>query len=185
MQQRTSSTFRLKRKALILVGAGIGALLILVVLFFPGRIDLSPGDMRGIQDRFRHLERRIARLEDTKERIVFLQKQERAIKKRIAGSDRGEVSLEERLEDLSARVDRLEKTLAAGASRTGALSKTSREPLPLPGGRYHVVQSGDSLSKIAQHYGISVDELCRLNSMTPNQIIYPGQRLLVAPEGTQ
>jgi len=47
-------------------------------------------------------------------------------------------------------------------------------------GKYHVVQSGDSLSKIAQQYGISVDELCRMNNMKKTDTIHPGQKLLVA-----
>ncbi len=47
-------------------------------------------------------------------------------------------------------------------------------------GQYHVVQSGDSLSKIGQQYGISVDELCRMNNMKKTDTIHPGQKLLVA-----
>jgi ATP-dependent protease ClpP protease subunit len=43
----------------------------------------------------------------------------------------------------------------------------------------------DIYSRLLKDRIIFVGELCRLNSMTPNQVIYPGQRLLVAPEGTQ
>jgi uncharacterized protein (UPF0335 family) len=184
MQREAYPPHTSKRKALILVGVGIGALLILVALFSRGRIDLSQGDMRAIQGRFRQLERRIDRLEDTKERIIFLQKQERAIKQRIAGHNGGG-PLTEQLEALNERVEHLEKTLAAGSSRTVAQSQDTREPLAVPGGRYHVVQSGDTLYVIAQRYGISVEQLCRLNNMTLNQVIYPGERLMVAPAASQ
>ena len=47
-------------------------------------------------------------------------------------------------------------------------------------GTYHVVRSGDTLSKISNQYGISVDELCRLNNMKKNDTIHPGQKLLVS-----
>jgi lipid-binding SYLF domain-containing protein len=47
-------------------------------------------------------------------------------------------------------------------------------------GQYHVVRSGDTLSKISTQYGVSVDELCRLNNMKKTDTIHPGQRLLVA-----
>ena len=43
---------------------------------------------------------------------------------------------------------------------------------------YYIVRSGDMLSKIGQHYSISVDELCRLNKLGENDFIYPGQKFL-------
>jgi LysM repeat protein len=48
-------------------------------------------------------------------------------------------------------------------------------------GRYHVVRRGDSLSKIAKRYDITVRELSRLNRITPKTLIRPGQKLLVSP----
>jgi RND family efflux transporter MFP subunit len=51
--------------------------------------------------------------------------------------------------------------------------------------RYHEVQRGESLYLIAQKYGISVDELCRLNDINPRQVIRPGQKLLVSSEKPQ
>jgi lipid-binding SYLF domain-containing protein len=46
-------------------------------------------------------------------------------------------------------------------------------------GTYYVVQSGDTLSGISRKYGISVDELCRLNKIDKNDPIYPGQKIVV------
>jgi len=54
-------------------------------------------------------------------------------------------------------------------------------PFSLDKGRFHEVRPEDSLYRIAQQYGISVEELCRLNHITPNQVIDIGQKLLVAP----
>ncbi|MBW1997896.1 MAG: LysM peptidoglycan-binding domain-containing protein [Deltaproteobacteria bacterium] len=44
---------------------------------------------------------------------------------------------------------------------------------------YHVVRRGETLSGISNRYGISVEEICRLNGISPRDIIRPGQRLLV------
>jgi len=48
--------------------------------------------------------------------------------------------------------------------------------------RYHTVRQGDTLSGIAEKYGVSIGELCRLNDITPKTVIRPGQELLVASD---
>jgi len=47
--------------------------------------------------------------------------------------------------------------------------------------RFHEVRPGESLYGIGKHYGISVDSILRLNNLSPNQPIHPGQKLLVSP----
>ncbi len=47
------------------------------------------------------------------------------------------------------------------------------------GPRVHVVRSGETLSKLAARYGVSVDALQRVNRLDVRSTIHPGQRLLV------
>ncbi|MBF0412228.1 MAG: transglycosylase SLT domain-containing protein [Desulfamplus sp.] len=47
--------------------------------------------------------------------------------------------------------------------------------------RYHIVKNGESLTGIAQSYGLSFDALLRLNNFTSKSVIHPGQRLIVRP----
>ena len=49
---------------------------------------------------------------------------------------------------------------------------------------YHEVVKGETLYRISIKYGISVDELKRLNNLKNNQPIYPKQKLIVAPVST-
>ena len=46
---------------------------------------------------------------------------------------------------------------------------------------YHVVRPGENLFRIGLKYNITLDGMCRLNNLTSNQPIQPGQRLLVSP----
>jgi LysM repeat protein len=73
---------------------------------------------------------------------------------------------------------------AGSAELRAALVKATqtgqKEASAKSNGQYHTVEPGDTLYKIAQEYGTSVDELCRLNQITPDQIIYPGQKIRVA-----
>ena len=68
------------------------------------------------------------------------------------------------------------------ATGRSALSGASSAD-PTEGGRYHVVRSGDSLSKIASQHNTSVAELQRLNGLSDPNMIREGQRLLVSGAG--
>lgn len=48
--------------------------------------------------------------------------------------------------------------------------------------KVHEVQPGETLWNIAQRYGMSVDEIVRLNRLNPSDAIYPGQKILVKPD---
>lgn len=43
----------------------------------------------------------------------------------------------------------------------------------------HVVQRGETLFRIAQNYGVTVNELIRINSLTDPSLIYVGQQLII------
>ena len=45
--------------------------------------------------------------------------------------------------------------------------------------KYHIVKSGDTLSKIAAIYGTSYQEIARLNKLQNPILIYVGQRLRI------
>ena len=47
--------------------------------------------------------------------------------------------------------------------------------------RYHVIKKGENLYRISLRYGLSVPELCHVNGINPQDVIKPGQKLLVAP----
>ncbi len=48
--------------------------------------------------------------------------------------------------------------------------------------KYHTVQKGETLPKIGKKYGITVDELRKLNNLSKGQSIRIGQKLLVSAE---
>lgn len=175
--------FKPQRKTLILGGAGILLLIILIALFSGGDSKLSTGDLTSIQVRVDQLENRLKRLEGIEARIASLEKQEKGLPQSMA--DRSGKSLTQRLDKLTHRIDQLEKTMASAPAKTEASYPIQRRPFPLDKGRYHEVRPGETLYRIALQYGISVDELCRLNNVTPEQVIHPGQKLLVAPESNQ
>ncbi len=57
--------------------------------------------------------------------------------------------------------------------------KTNSTPSTPSAKRYHTVRPGESLWSIAQKYKTTPETLRRLNNLSPNQIIHPGQKLLI------
>ncbi|MEK6194550.1 MAG: YSC84-related protein, partial [Deltaproteobacteria bacterium] len=64
---------------------------------------------------------------------------------------------------------------------TQAVPATQKEQVSHTKERYYEVHQGDTLYRIAKQHGISVDDLCRLNTITKTDTIHPGQKLMVAP----
>jgi LysM repeat protein len=71
-------------------------------------------------------------------------------------------------------------TMAAPAPQYTAIAS----PTPGPDGRIiYIVQEGDTLWRISAITGVSLDELRRLNNLTAEDIIQPGERLLLGLGG--
>jgi LysM repeat protein len=72
---------------------------------------------------------------------------------------------------------------AAGGAKKAEMAPKKAEAkkaaAPEGGGKYYVVQPGDSLSKIAKKHGTTVDELVKLNDIKDPKLIHPGQKLIL------
>ncbi|MBI1954229.1 MAG: M23 family metallopeptidase [Proteobacteria bacterium] len=64
-------------------------------------------------------------------------------------------------------------------SRGGPPADVIEDKKPSP---YHIVARGESVSLIAKRYGMSKDELVRLNQMKPPYQIFVGQKLIIIPK---
>ena len=53
---------------------------------------------------------------------------------------------------------------------------------PAPAKRYHEVKKGETITSIAKRYGMSAEELRRINNLSPKAILSVGQKLVVTPE---
>jgi uncharacterized membrane protein len=182
---RAPSYLKATRKAVILGAIGVCIVIIVIVFFSRNDDERFAGKQPAIQARLNQLERRITQLESMQERISYLEQREKRLSRDIANYDRAGGPFIERLDTLSERVKRLEKTSITVTSKTATPLTSQRGIFSLTEGGYHVVKAGDTLYWIAQHYGTSVEKLCRLNKISSDQVIHPGQKLLVAPDITQ
>ncbi|TET93297.1 MAG: LysM domain-containing protein [Desulfobacteraceae bacterium] len=181
-RHRAFLDFKSQRKILILGGVGIFLLIVLIAIFSRGGDKLSKKDLTSFKVRLDLLEKRLTRFEGVELRVASLEKKEKKLEQSVAEVGRSKILLAQRYNKLIQRLDRLQKGTTLAPAKTKGSIATQRKPPPLRKKRYHEVRSGETLYRIAQKYRISVDELCRLNNITKNQVIQPGQKLLIAPE---
>ena len=135
--------------------------ILLVLLLFLGCSNEVPTkDLNSIKSRLEQAEKRLTDVEEIGQKVT---------------------RLESRLKKLDLSIEKLERLVASKAKARTTQKKLISQSEKV----YHVIREGEILSRIANRYNISVEELCRLNHITPKTVIRPGQKLLIAPSSQQ
>lgn len=87
------------------------------------------------------------------------------------------ISIAKDMEELSSGKQTTAKQNSTTAKKASSTQRNQKSIKP----KIYKVQSGDSLSKIGQQFGLSVEQLREYNMLEPNAIIYPGQELRLVP----
>jgi septal ring factor EnvC (AmiA/AmiB activator) len=168
-------------KFLVLAGIGVLILIILFSSFFIG-VSKARKDISSIRANFDQVEKRLNQVE---EKIARLNKEIITNKgdfdKNMEEWQSQKLSLERRLDEQSTRIGQLKEAKSTLATKKKSSEIVDEKPIPQTKNRYHEVRKGETLYGVASRYGISVDELCRLNQITAKTVIRPGQKLLVFP----
>jgi LysM repeat protein len=162
------------------IGSGnsksIGILLgILLVLIFAGGIFYFLSK-RPTGDEVSPLQSKVTALE---QKNAELEKQLGELQGKI-GTITPDSDLIRRVETLAQKVEALEKQKQPTAESKAKPSAPSK-PAVSTEKQYHAVQKGETLYRISKKYGISVEELRKLNNLSEDQSIYTGQKLRISP----
>ena len=172
-----------RKEPLFLVILGLLVLGVLLVVLVGRTGDPSrETSLRDLEARVQKMEQKLVKLEVLDHRIFQLEQKT------------GEHSLL-----LMERMDRLEKSVASSKEQKMEEKKPAppkREDLPRQQAEppkpveppktakeavHHQVLEGETLYRISRTYGLSVDELLRMNNLSPGSPIRKGQRLRVGP----
>ena len=159
---------------LIFAGMGLLILVIAGTLFFKFHKS-SSADLDAIKNRLKTLEQNIPQLAG----------QMMELRRSVSNLNAAGETLNRRMDDLSNKVVQLQKSAAeTKAKRQTPVRVKTEEGVKTEKG-IHQVQPGETLYRIAKKYGLSVAELCRLNQMSKDQAIKPGQKLLVSTKNSE
>jgi LysM repeat protein len=164
-------------------------LAVLLILVFLGGIFYFLS-RRSTDDETNLLQSKLANLE---QKISSLEKQITELQGKVSTLGPDPVFLQQ-LDALAQKVEALEKQkqpVAETKAKSSASPKSAAETKAMPSApskpaasiekQYHTVQKGDTLYRISKKYGISVEELRKLNNLSGDQALRTGQKLLVSP----
>jgi LysM repeat protein len=168
-------------KFLILGGAGILLVIIIIALLLGGGSEISRKDLNALSARVGALENGLLHLGRIERRVAHLEQQEKRLQQSVGEANRSTRFLKQQFDTIAQKLDMLEgePTMATKGTKASVPMKVTSPSSSKK--RFHEVRSGENLYRIALKYDLTMDELCRLNKITTDQAIYPGQRLLVNP----
>lgn len=170
-----------QKKFLLLGSAAIFLLIAIIAVSFRTCNRHSPDALTSIHSRVDRLDKKLTRIVRMEDRIGLLEKQGKGLRHAISKLDRYGNSLRGELDKMTKEIVWLQKRMPPVDANTETTHAVQGKPISKAERRYHKVRRGDTLYRIAKKYGISMEELSRLNDLTQNQIIYPGQKILVSP----
>ena len=75
--------------------------------------------------------------------------------------------------------DILDQIAKAQQSQKKSTSTSKQPTLNSSNAVYHTIRQGDMLGKLAIRYGVSIDQICRLNGINRNTILRLGKKLRI------
>jgi len=169
------------------------ALVLLVVIFFA--ISPKGGNQDAIRqvgllsERLQQVEEKLSDMEALLERAALAESRMAAVDKSLLRFDSVDASMSLKMNSMADELSLLQRDISAFKNQ-----KTAAREIPPASAKtgktqsisqavYHEVQPGETLYGISRRYNMSVDSLRRLNGLSEQAAIHPGQKLKVKASG--
>jgi LysM repeat protein len=163
---------------LLAIVALVAALLMLV---WGGNGDMATRQaVNTLEDRVRELEERLDKYETIDEKVTSIWEQAKSFEKFKDRFDRSEASTSLRMDHLTVSLEALQKQMESvrKAPPAAAVQSESAEQASAKV-RYHEVAPKETFYSISKKYDITIEQLLKLNQMNKNNVLKPGQKLIV------
>jgi LysM repeat protein len=169
----------------IILGVGIVILALIVILFFRGGDSVSKEEFKALSNRLDQIERRLASTEADDKKVSSLETQFQTLNQSLSRLDGADKTIREKLDKLTQQMEKpAAPTQSAAppgpAPKASTSSSAQKTSPPKASPRYHEVAPGETLFQIAGKYGMSVEDLRRLNKLKAGHTLHPGQKLLIS-----
>ncbi|NNK85143.1 MAG: LysM peptidoglycan-binding domain-containing protein [Desulfobacterales bacterium] len=164
----------------VLLGIGFVVMIILFIVFLSKMSDMaSQTKIDRMEKRLARLEEKLGKITEIDEKMILLETQGKKFDLFVDRFDRFETSMSLKMDIINNELfTSQKKNKKAVVSKKPEQSKISKKIAPP---MYHEVKPKETLYQISRRYGITVDDLRKLNRLAPETVIHPGQKLIVAP----
>jgi len=163
----------------MILGVGIVIVVLIVILLFRGENKVSKEEFKSLSNRLDQIERRLASSEAAEKKISSFESQFQTLNQSLSRLDGADRTLRERMDKLAQQMEK-PATPPGPAPKATTTPPSQKTAPPKSTSRYHEVAPGETLFQIAGKYGMSVEDLRRLNKIKSGQTLQPGQKLLVS-----
>jgi LysM repeat protein len=165
---------------LVLLGLGFLVMIFLFIVFLSKTTDIaSKAEIVNIEKRLARLEERLGKIVEIDEKLTLLDTQGKKFNLFVDRFDRFETSMSLKMDiinnELFTSQQKGNKAAESKKPERTKISKKIAHPI------YHEVKAKETLYQISRRYGLTVDDLRKLNRLTPETVIHPGQKLIVTP----
>jgi len=165
---------------LVLLGLGFVVMIILFLVFLSRTADMaSKTKIASMEKRLILLEENLGKIGEIDEKLILLDTQGKKFELFVDRLDRFETSMSLRMDIINNELFTSQKRgkKAAEIKKPEPTKITKKKAQPI----YHEVKAKETLYQISRRYGLTVDDLRKLNRFTPETVIHPGQKIIVTP----
>ncbi|MCP4372662.1 MAG: LysM peptidoglycan-binding domain-containing protein [Deltaproteobacteria bacterium] len=166
---------------LVLLGFGFVVMILLFIVFLSRTSDIaSKTKITNLEKRLAFLEERLGKINKIDEKLILLDTQGKKFELFVDRFDRFETSMSLKMDIINNEIFTSQKKGNKAAEIKKPIQTKISKKVAHPT-VYHEVKAKETLYQISRHYGLTVDDLRKLNRLTPETVIHPGQKLIVSP----
>ncbi len=159
--------------------AALVLVFVIFLMFFPKGESGSPQE--NLSQQLHELGRKVTSIEEkNKEMEDMIKATQKSTESLLVRLDRLESKFGKQFNDFQKQLKQL-KTIQHQQRQINASPKTSTKKSAQKSVQTYTVQKGDTLYSISKQFSVSVPQLRKLNKLSSNEAIFPGQKLTIKP----
>lgn len=166
----------------IISAVGFLVLIIFGIAILSRTMELAEYDqLKALESRLEQLENRLAGGEDAAPQTPVAFNPQKEFDLLTARLDRLEADINSKMEQIIKTLESRKELPVQQPAPAAKAPQPEKNEEKAAKPKTHIVQTGDTLYRISQRYGLTVDQLRKFNNLGPNTKIYPGQEIRLTP----
>ncbi len=166
----------------IITAVGFLVLIIFGIAILSRTQDLAEfSQLKALESRLDQMEKKMAGVENVTPSSPNAFNPEQQFKQLAARLDRLEADINSKMDQIIKALESRKEPPTQAPAPAAKASQPDKKEEKAAKPQTHKVQAGETLYRISQRYGITVEQLRKMNNLGPNTKIYPGQEIKLRP----